>query len=90
MTYEELCKHFDRNRPACKPVGKRYWFTGEFQSGNDCVNDILIRWLKEWHIPYLRVYLGEQIWFLFQGQWTRTISKPRGDKVDFYLLEYVL
>ena len=89
MTYDELCKHFDRNHPRCTPIGKQYWFTAEFQSGNECINDLLIRWLKEWHIPYIRVNFSE-IWFLFQGQWTKTISEPQGDKVDFYLLEYVM
>ena len=90
MSYDELCKHFECHRPICLPVGKQHWFTAEFQSGNDSINDLLIRWLREWKIPYLRVNLGEQIWFLYPGCWSSCEQELHGNKVDFYLMEYVL
>lgn len=91
MTYEELCKHFDKHRPRCLPVGRQYWFSGNFQNEYECINDILIRWLNEWNIPWLRVNLGE-IWFLYEGQWTRTEWEPNSaaGTVMFYLLEYAM
>lgn len=90
MTFDEICKDFDRRRPRCEAVGRRHWFTANWDNGNNCINDLLIRWLKEWNLPCLRFNLGEQIWFLYEGQWTRTEAEPHDGVVDFYLLEHLM
>ena len=89
MSFDELCKDFQHRCPKCTPVGSHYWFSANWNRETDSINDLLIRWLKEWNIPYLRDYDGT-IWFLYDNNWTACEQEVRPDNtVVFNILVFV-
>ncbi len=93
MSFDELNRHFQANRPKGKPVLSHHWFEAIWQK-NDSVNDALRHWLKEWKIPYLNTVKGE-VWFWYEGYWTTcshniylAVKDGDQDKIHFSLNEY--
>lgn len=87
MKYEELCKDFSKRRPLGFPISRTAWFTARWDNPNESRNDVLRRHLKRHSIPYLNTVNGN-VWFLFNGQWTRCEVEPVGNAVRFYMLEF--
>lgn len=87
MSFEDLNKDFEARHPRCLPTGSRFWFNAEWKKGNESINDLLIRWLKEWNLPYLRDLNGN-IWFLFDGEWTNCTHNVFDDIVTFSINLY--
>lgn len=87
MNFDTLCYDFSRRRPVGNPTGKRYWFTKAWTDGRKSINDLLREFLIDRGIEYLHTFNGD-VWFLFDGEWTRCEAEPAGDIVRFYMLEF--
>ena len=87
MNFDNLCKDFSNRRPVGDPTGRAYWFTAEWTDGRKSINDLLREFLKNHGIFYLNTVNGD-VWFQFNGEWTRCVAEPAGDSVRFYILEF--
>ncbi len=88
MSYDDLCRDFNRRRPAEPPTGRTPWFKATWENETDSVNDLLVRFLREHSLEYLRTMNGD-IWFLYQGNWRRCDYEINGGVVQFFMLEYI-
>lgn len=89
MNWDALCKDFDKRRPVGKPTGRRYWFTTEFTSGYQSLNDLLRKYLIDRGVQYLNTFNGD-VWFLFQDEWRMCEFECDGNKVNVYMLDFDL
>ncbi len=88
MSFDDLCRDFDRRRPTEPPIGRAPWFNATWENENDSVNDLLVRLLREHSLEYLRTMNGD-IWFFHQGNWRRCDYEIKGGVVQFFMLEYI-
>ncbi len=89
MTFDELCKDLERRKPSGKPVSDGVpWFSVRWENGNDSINDLLRRGLREYEHPYVNTFNGD-VWFLYYDNWkcaTYEVKERDGAKwVHFYL-----
>ncbi len=53
------------SRSTCRRIP---WFNVKWENGNDSVNGLLVRFLHENGLEYLRTFNGD-IWFLYHDVW---------------------
>lgn len=87
LTFGELCEDFFRRRPKGKPIGQKYWFTTQFTSGFQSLNDLLRNHLKANSIQYFNTVNGD-VWFLLEDRWRKCEFMVDGDTVRVFLLEW--
>lgn len=83
----KLFEDFYKHSPIGKPTGRAYWFTSEWKDGRKSINDLLREYLRNRGFSYINTVNGD-VWFQFNGQWTRCVAEPQGDTVRFYILEF--
>jgi len=89
MNFDDLCRDFDRRRPKGPIVGEIPWFNVKWENGNDSVNDLLVRALKQFGInDYLRTLNGD-IWFIYGNVWTRCTYEVKEGKVHFFMCKFI-
>lgn len=87
MSFEKKCEDSNKRRPVGNPTGRAYWFTKAWIDGRHSANDLLRNYLTNHGIPYLNTINGD-VWFLFDGEWTRCEYEAEGNLVRFYMLEF--
>lgn len=86
--FEQLCKDFEKRRPRLAPAGEIPWFNVKWENGDDSVNDLLIRFLRENDIEYLHTFNGD-IWFLYHDVWECCTYEVKDGWVHFYMCKFV-
>lgn len=77
MTFEELSRDLSNSYTYSKKDDsdrKIPFATIPSTSGCDSSNDILIGFLTRHSFPHLQNFNGT-VWFVFEGEWVRTVSK---------------
>ena len=87
MNFDKLCADFSERRPVGKPTGRAYWFTKAWTDGRKSINDLLRESLVDRGITYISTFDGN-VWFRYDGMWTRCEAEPDGNLVRFYMLEF--
>lgn len=85
--FDQVCKDFDRRRPAEPPTKRTFWFEVKWENGWDSVNDLLRRFLIDNGMEYLNTMNGD-VWFIRDGNWCRCDFEISGGLVHFYLCEF--
>lgn len=88
MTFHELCKDFNERKPKGEPVAYTAFFNMVWENGNDSVNDLLLRGLRELgYTEQIHTFNGD-IWFLYHDVWERCIHEVKDNKVHFYICKF--
>lgn len=91
LTWKDLNKDFNKRKPVGDPVDKFFWFKKRYDLESmrkKSTNDILRSYLLANKIQYVNTYNGD-VWFLFQGNWTKCEWKLVNDEIHFYIFEFV-
>ena len=69
MKFDTLCKDFNSKKPVLGTEKEVvFLFSTKWENAFNSSNDLLIKYLKENHIEYLRDFNGT-VWFLRNGNW---------------------
>lgn len=85
--FEQLCKDFSKRRPNGPCVGAIPWFNVKWENGNDSINDLLVRFLRENGFEYIRTINGD-IWFLYHDVWECCTYEVKDGWVHFYMCKF--
>jgi len=87
VTFDDLCRDFNRRRPKGPIIKRIPWFTARWSDDVRCIRQMLVRHLKDFGYEYLD-NMGT-IWFLYQGAWKCADYKVDGETVQFFLCEFI-
>lgn len=87
MDFDTLCKDFAIRKPKGKPVACSPFFNVKWENGNDSVNDLLRRGLREFGFDYINTFNGD-VWFLYYDVWERCTHEVKDNVVHFYLCKF--
>ena len=85
--FARLYADFDKRRPCGEPTSRAYWFTVKWTDGRKSINDLLREHLSNIGFSYLNTINGD-VWFQFNGEWSRCEAESDGEIVRFYILEF--
>ena len=72
MSFNELCNDFNERKPRFGTESRVEPLTDiEWINGTNSSNDLLVKYLRDNGIEYLRDF-GGTVWFLYNGNWTNS------------------
>ena len=87
MTFDELCKDFQKRKPCGPYLRSSLLGTSFWEDGSKSINDLLRDFLKTFDIPYINTMNGD-VWFLLTDGWHNARYEKDGNTVRFYVLDY--
>jgi hypothetical protein len=87
MDFNALCKDFAARKPKGKPVDYTPFFNVKWENGDDSVNDLLRRGLRELGFDYINTFNGD-VWFLYHDVWERCTHEVKDGVVHFFMCKF--